>query len=40
MFNKEAKGEGGNDTSAVDTQEQEVEREFQKYLAEDFIGIL
>ena len=39
MFNKEAKGEDGNDTSLIDAQEQEVEKEFQKYLAEDLIAI-
>ena len=39
MFNKEAKGEDGNDASLIDAQEQEVKKEFQKYLAEDLIAI-
>ena len=39
MFNKEADSEDGNDTSLIDVQEQEVEKEFQKYLAEDLIAI-
>ena len=33
MFSKETRGEDGNDTVAIDTQEQAVEKELQKYLA-------
>ena len=39
MFSKENKGEDGNDISASDAQEQAVDKEFQKYLAEDLISI-
>ena len=39
MFSKESKGKDDNDISASDTQEQAVDKEFQKYLAEDLISI-
>ena len=39
MFNKEAKGEDGNDIYLIDAQEQEVEKKVQKYLAEDLVAI-
>ena len=40
MFNKEAKSQDGNVASLIaDALQQEVDKEFQKYLAEDLIAI-
>ena len=42
MFSKESRGKGNSDISATDTQdsqEQAVDKEFQKYFAEDLISI-
>ena len=39
MFSRESKGKGDSDISASDAQEQAVDKEFQKYLAEDLISI-
>ena len=39
MFSRKSNGKGDSDISAFDAQEQAVDKEFQKYLAEDLISI-
>ena len=39
MFSRESKGKADSDISASDAQEQAVDKEFQKYLAENLISI-